>query len=147
MTENNRSIGQHNFPSDFDTAPAVVSTFTSYICFASRWLQPFGIEETKGLIIPLFFLVTINLLFNNWAKDQVRHIRSQPRIRVRYSPFYVFDQQRRSSCTFKWYESLGCDCGIAFVFRSRRSHEVESCCWHSNQPVWRPGGSLSHNPL
>lgn len=35
-------------------------------------LQPLGIEETKGLIIPLFFLVSINLLFNNWAKDQVR---------------------------------------------------------------------------
>lgn len=35
-------------------------------------LQPLGIEETKGLIIPLAFLLTINLLFNNWAKDQVR---------------------------------------------------------------------------
>lgn len=35
-------------------------------------LQPLGIEETKGLVIPLFFLVSINLLFNNWAKDQVR---------------------------------------------------------------------------
>ena len=35
-------------------------------------IQPLGIEETKGLIIPLFFLVSINLLFNNWAKDQVR---------------------------------------------------------------------------
>ncbi|CAM9875251.1 unnamed protein product [Laminaria digitata] len=32
--------------------------------------EPLGIEETKGLIIPLFFLVSINLLFNNWAKDQ-----------------------------------------------------------------------------
>ena len=36
-------------------------------------MQPLGIEETKGLIIPLFFLVSINLLFNNWAKDQVRY--------------------------------------------------------------------------
>lgn len=34
--------------------------------------QPLGIEETKGLVLPLFFLVSVNLLFNNWAKDQVR---------------------------------------------------------------------------
>lgn len=33
--------------------------------------QPLGIEESKGLLIPLFLLVSINLLFNNWAKDQV----------------------------------------------------------------------------
>lgn len=26
------------------------------------------------MIVPLFFLVSINLLFNNWAKDQVRNL-------------------------------------------------------------------------
>ena len=43
-----------------------------YVRPSDMMIQPLGIEETKGLIIPLFFLVSINLLFNNWAKDQVR---------------------------------------------------------------------------
>lgn len=33
--------------------------------------QPLGFENKEAVIVPLFFLVTINLLFNNWAKDQV----------------------------------------------------------------------------
>lgn len=35
-------------------------------------LQPLGFENSQAVIVPLFFLVSINLLFNNWAKDQVR---------------------------------------------------------------------------
>lgn len=34
--------------------------------------QPLGFENKEAVIVPLFFLVCINLLFNNWAKDQVR---------------------------------------------------------------------------
>lgn len=33
--------------------------------------QPLGVEEAKALVVPLFVLVSINLLFNNWEKDQV----------------------------------------------------------------------------
>lgn len=33
--------------------------------------QPLGFENSQAVIVPLFFLVSINLLFNNWAKDQV----------------------------------------------------------------------------
>lgn len=36
--------------------------------------QPLGFENPQAVIVPLFFLVSINLLFNNWAKDQVRQL-------------------------------------------------------------------------
>ncbi|CAB1119409.1 unnamed protein product [Ectocarpus sp. CCAP 1310/34] len=32
--------------------------------------EPLGFENAQAVVVPLFFLVSINLLFNNWAKDQ-----------------------------------------------------------------------------
>lgn len=44
----------------------------AHMCFSSLGaLQPLGFENAQAVIVPLFFLVSINLLFNNWAKDQV----------------------------------------------------------------------------
>lgn len=40
--------------------------------YASLLLQQaLGFNESKAIIVPLLVLLSINLLFNNWAKDQV----------------------------------------------------------------------------
>ena len=44
--------------------------------------QPLGFENSQAVIVPLFFLVSINLLFNNWAKDQVGTLVSLPHHRM-----------------------------------------------------------------
>eukprot|EP00752_Nemacystus_decipiens_P012687 g11240.t1 len=58
---------------DFQKAAttASVAVLTAAPAFATEGTgEPLGFENKEAIIVPLFFLVSINLLFNNWAKDQ-----------------------------------------------------------------------------
>ncbi|CAM9561258.1 unnamed protein product [Hapterophycus canaliculatus] len=58
---------------DFQKAATTVSVaaLTAAPAFATEGTgEPLGFENAQAVIVPLFFLVSINLLFNNWAKDQ-----------------------------------------------------------------------------
>lgn len=54
-----------------DTACCFGGTTVDFSYTPPLSLQPLGFENSQAVIVPLFFLVSINLLFNNWAKDQV----------------------------------------------------------------------------
>ncbi|CAM9445121.1 unnamed protein product, partial [Sphacelaria rigidula] len=58
---------------DFQKAAVTASAavLTAAPAFATEGTgEPLGVEEAKALVVPLFVLVSINLLFNNWEKDQ-----------------------------------------------------------------------------
>eukprot|EP00903_Cladosiphon_okamuranus_P015930 g14715.t1 len=58
---------------DFQKAAATasVAVATAAPVFATEGTgEPLGFENYEAVIVPLFLLVSINLLFNNWAKDQ-----------------------------------------------------------------------------